>query len=82
MPPHTPPGQTTHRSITVDGEEVEFSGGFTDLHTTSYRNVHKGRGFGLEDVRASIELVNEIRTAPIQLNLGERHPDIRKVISS
>lgn len=80
LPPHTPAGQTTHRSITVEGEEIEFSGGFTDLHTASYQNVLDGNGYGLDVVRPSIELVNTIRTAPIELGRGEQHPDIAKVL--
>ena len=81
LPPHTPAGQTTHRSITVEGEEIEFSGGFTDLHTASYQNVLDGNGYGLNVVRPSIELVNSIRTAPIELGRGEQHPDIAKVLA-
>ncbi|MFC1462453.1 Gfo/Idh/MocA family protein [Verrucomicrobiota bacterium] len=54
-------GQTTYRSITIDGEEVEFSGGFTDLHTKVYENILAGGGFGIEDARPSIELVQRIR---------------------
>ena len=81
LPAHTPAGQTTHRSITVEGEEIEFSGGFTDLHTASYQNVLDGGGYGLDVVRPSIELVSHIRTAPIELNRGEQHPDIAKVIA-
>ena len=81
LPPHTPAGQTTHRSITVEGEEIEFSGGFTDLHTASYQNVLDGGGYGLDVVRPSIELVSHIRTAPIEPNRGEQHPDIAKVIA-
>ena len=80
LPPHTPAGQTTHRSITVEGEEIEFSGGFTDLHTASYQNVLDGNGYGLDVVRPSIELVHHIRTAPIELSRGEQHPDIKKVL--
>ena len=80
LPVHTPPGQTTHRSITVDGEEIEFSGGFTDLHTQSYEGVLDGRGYGLDAVRPSIELVSHIRTASLEPGRGERHPDIAKVI--
>jgi UDP-N-acetyl-2-amino-2-deoxyglucuronate dehydrogenase len=80
LPAHTPAGQTTHRSITVEGEEIEFSGGFTDLHTASYQNVLDGNGYGLDVVRPSIELVNHIRTAPIELGRGEQHPDIAKVL--
>ena len=82
LPFHTPEGQTTHRSITVDGEEIEFSGGFTDLHTTSYQSVLDGSGYGLDIVKPSIELVSHIRTAPIEPNKGEQHPDIAKVIES
>lgn len=54
-------GERTYRSMTVDGNEIEFSKGFTDLHTLSYQEVLKGRGFGLEDVRQSIEIVHKIR---------------------
>lgn len=54
-------GQTTHRSIAIDGEEVEFSGGFTDLHTKVYEDILAGGGFGIEDARPSIELVHRVR---------------------
>lgn len=81
LPAHTPENQTTHRSITVDGEEIEFSGGFTDLHTASYKNILDGNGFGLDIVRTSIEVVSHIRNAPIEIGRGEQHPDIAKVIS-
>jgi UDP-N-acetyl-2-amino-2-deoxyglucuronate dehydrogenase len=57
-------GQPTFRSITIDGHEVEFSGGFTDLHTEVYRQVLEGKGFGLEDARPSITLAQAIRVAP------------------
>jgi UDP-N-acetyl-2-amino-2-deoxyglucuronate dehydrogenase len=67
-------GKRTFRSITVDGEEIEFSGGFTDLHTLSYQEILKGNGFGLENSRKSIETVYTIRNAtPIGLK-GEYHP--------
>jgi len=66
--------KTTFRSITVDGEQIEFSGGFTDLHTLSYQEILAGKGFGLEDSRRSIETVYTIRNAtPIGLK-GEYHP--------
>nr|WP_319947313.1 Gfo/Idh/MocA family oxidoreductase [uncultured Shimia sp.] len=81
LPAHTPAGQTTHRSITVEGEEIEFSGGFTDLHTLSYQDVLAGNGFGLDVVRPSIEIVSNIRNAEIRLDKGEQHPDIQKVIA-
>lgn len=63
LPAGRPEGQTTYRSITVDGDEVEFSGGFRDLHTRVYEETLAGRGFGIEDARASIDLVHRIRTA-------------------
>ena len=67
-------GQTTFRSITVDKEEVEFSNGFTDLHTESYKQIIAGNGFGIEDARTSIEIVHEIRKQnPVGL-IGEYHP--------
>lgn len=71
--------KTTYRSITLDGEEVEFSEGFTDLHTRSYQEILAGRGYGLEDVRFCVEVVSEFRTLPIVAN-GERHPFIDKYL--
>jgi len=68
-------GQTTFRSITIDGREVEFSGGFTDLHTKVYEETLNGRGFGIEHARPSIELVHELRQAPVTAK-GEKHPII------
>lgn len=56
-------GQRTFRSIRLEGEEIEFSEGFTDLHTKSYHEILKGNGFGLADARPSIELVHAIRNA-------------------
>ena len=58
-------GKPAFRSITVDGQELEFSAGFTDLHTSIYKDVLDGRGFGLSDVRPSIDLVHAIRTAKV-----------------
>lgn len=58
-------GQRTYRSITVEGEEIEFSGGFTELHTKSYQDILDGKGFGLEDARQSIEIVHQIRNAEL-----------------
>ena len=62
--------KTTFRSITVDGEEVEFSEGFTDLHTRSYEEIIAGRGFGIDEVRPSIDIVSTFRTAPIVRSNG------------
>ena len=66
--------KTTYRSITLDGEELEFSEGFTDLHTQSYREILGGRGFTLNDVRPSIELVSAFRSNPVDMKAGEQHP--------
>ena len=55
-------GATTHRVIAIDGEPLEFSEGFADLHTEIYRRTVRGEGFGIEDARASIELVSRIRS--------------------
>jgi UDP-N-acetyl-2-amino-2-deoxyglucuronate dehydrogenase len=60
-----PGAKTTHRSITVDGKELEFTEGFNDLHTRVYERSLNGEGFGIADARPSIELVYRIRTAPI-----------------
>jgi UDP-N-acetyl-2-amino-2-deoxyglucuronate dehydrogenase len=67
-------GQTTYRSVTIDGTEFEFSDGFTDLHTASYREIVAGRGFGVDEVRPSIEIVSGLRKAPAEWGRGERHP--------
>jgi UDP-N-acetyl-2-amino-2-deoxyglucuronate dehydrogenase len=72
--------QSTFRSIIVDGEEFEFSGGFKDLHTVSYEHILAGKGFGLDEAYASIETVSEIRKmSPVSLT-GDYHPFIRKVL--
>ncbi|GAB1407328.1 Gfo/Idh/MocA family oxidoreductase [Thermomonas brevis] len=67
-------GQRTYRSITVDGEEIEFSGGFTDLHVRSYEEILAGRGFGLEENRTAIETVAAIRGATPAALTGDYHP--------
>ena len=66
-------GKRTFRSITSNGENVEFSDGFTDLHTKSYQEILAGRGFGLEENRVAIETVAGIRTSEV-VNTGEIHP--------
>jgi UDP-N-acetyl-2-amino-2-deoxyglucuronate dehydrogenase len=67
-------GRTTHRSITVDGSEIEFTEGFTDLHTRVYENILNGEGFGIDDARASIETVYSIRMAKLTENSDCPHP--------
>ncbi len=71
-------GQTTWRSLKLDGHEFEFSDGFTDLHTESYREILAGRGFGIEDVRPSVEIVSMLRSTPVEWMRGERHPLLRE----
>lgn len=71
-------GQRTYRSITVDGEEIEFSGGFTDLHNRSYEEILAGRGFGLEENRTAITTVSAIRNAVIAPLSGDYHPFLAK----
>ncbi|SEG56661.1 UDP-N-acetyl-2-amino-2-deoxyglucuronate dehydrogenase [Halopseudomonas aestusnigri] len=71
-------GQRTFRSITVDQQEIEFSSGFTDLHTRSYEEIIAGRGFGLEENRVAIETVSNIRNATLQSG-GDQHPFVLKV---
>lgn len=70
-------GQRTYRSITVDGEEIEFSGGFTDLHTRSYEEILAGRGFGLAENRVAIETVSYIRNSRSIGPTGDYHPFLK-----
>jgi len=71
-------GQAAFRSITVDGEEVEFSGGFTDLHARVYEQILAGGGYGIEDARPSITLVNDIRHADVVTAGAGAHPILAK----
>lgn len=67
-------GLRTFRSITVNDKEIEFSGGFNELHTDSYRNIIDGKGFGIEDARKAIEIAYQIRNSePIGIQ-GNSHP--------
>ncbi len=75
-------GQRTYRSITVDGKEIEFSKGFTDLHTLSYQGVLDGNGFGLEEARPSIEAVHHIRNADVVMQKGYLHPFMNNGIAN
>lgn len=84
---HLPPqalaaGKRTYRSILIDGEELEFSEGFTDLHTVTYREILAGNGYGLEAARTAIETVFEIRQArPVGLK-GDYHPFCTRMLGS
>lgn len=72
--------KTTYRSILIDGEEVEFSDGFTDLHTVSYKKILSNEGYGLADARPCIETVNYIRNAvPQRGTAGEEHPYVAEL---
>lgn len=82
IPDNADESQRTFRSITLDGEEIEFSGGFTDLHTRVYEETLNGKGFGIEDARPSIELVHKLRTMKLtQEPTGQLHPSIKKQLS-
>ncbi|RJP46188.1 MAG: gfo/Idh/MocA family oxidoreductase [Desulfobacteraceae bacterium] len=72
--------QRTYRSITVDGREIEFSGGFTDLHTRSYEEILAGNGFGLEENRVAVQTVADIRNAVPKGLAGDYHPFLKHII--
>lgn len=72
-------GQRTYRSITLAGKEIEFSEGFADLHTESYRDILSGGGFGLEDARSAVEAAYRIRHAQESPLTGDFHPFCRLV---
>lgn len=73
--------KSTYRNIDISGEQLEFSEGFTDLHTASYREILAGRGYGLADARHCIETVNVIRTAkPVAGIAGEEHPYVARLL--
>jgi UDP-N-acetyl-2-amino-2-deoxyglucuronate dehydrogenase len=71
--------RSTFRSIAVDGGEVEFSGGFTDLHTLSYKEVLAGNGFDLEKARDSMTLVHRLRhSTPVDETGDRQHPFVKR----
>lgn len=71
-------GQRTFRTISINGEELEFSSGFTELHTESYKKILKGKGFGIGDARTSIEIVHHIRNSRIESKF-DKHPLLSKM---
>lgn len=78
LPPTAKQAQkTTFRSITIDGNEIEFSEGFTDLHTEVYRKTLSGLGFGIADARPSVELTYRIRQADASGINDMAHPFLR-----
>jgi UDP-N-acetyl-2-amino-2-deoxyglucuronate dehydrogenase len=74
LPAGTGAQRSTHRSIKMDGKEVEFSEGFTDLHTLVYERTLRGEGFTIADARPSIELVHRLRTMPLDGETKAVHP--------
>lgn len=74
-------GQRTFRSIKIEGDELEFSEGFTDLHTRIYDQILKGNGFGLEDCRKAIEIVHRIRNSETFGLKGDYHPMAKHPLS-
>jgi UDP-N-acetyl-2-amino-2-deoxyglucuronate dehydrogenase len=74
-----PESRSSFRSITVDGTEIEFSDGFTDLHTRVYERTLAGKGFGIRDARPSIELAHRLRATA--LSPGARTSDVHPYLS-
>jgi UDP-N-acetyl-2-amino-2-deoxyglucuronate dehydrogenase len=72
--------RTTYRNIDISGEQLEFSEGFTDLHTISYQEILAGRGYGLDAARHAVETVNFIRTASLSVATCDAHPYLRRLI--
>jgi UDP-N-acetyl-2-amino-2-deoxyglucuronate dehydrogenase len=70
-------GKRTFRSITVDGEEIEFSEGFTELHTETYKEILAGHGFGIEEARQSVETAYTIRNIKPSGLKGDYHPFLK-----
>jgi UDP-N-acetyl-2-amino-2-deoxyglucuronate dehydrogenase len=75
-------GARTYRSIMIEDEEFEFSGGFTELHTKSYQHILDGHGFRIGEARKAIEIVHDIRhKTPVGLK-GDYHPFARLPLSN
>jgi UDP-N-acetyl-2-amino-2-deoxyglucuronate dehydrogenase len=72
-------GQRTYRSMSVDGEEIEFSEGFADLHTLTYKEILAGRGFGLKEARQSVQIAYTIRNSQAVGLQGDYHPTLKKI---
>ena len=75
-------GQRTYRSILINGDELEFSDGFNELHTKSYQEILNGNGFGIEECRKSIEIAHEIRNLDTVKLAGDYHPFAKKGLVS
>ena len=80
LPPSaTEKGQRTYRTIIIDGSEIEYSDGFTDLHTLTYKDILSGGGFGLKDARQSVEIAYTIRNSKNAVIAGDYHPFLKKL---
>ncbi|MBQ0935599.1 Gfo/Idh/MocA family protein [Ideonella paludis] len=77
LPPHVQGKKTTFRSIDISGEQLEFSEGFTELHTVSYREILQGRGYGLADARHCVETVEALRQMGLTAPGADAHPFVR-----
>ena len=75
-------GQRTYRSISIEGEDLEFSDGFTELHTKSYSEILNGNGFGIDECRKSVEIAHEIRNSETVKLTGDYHPYAKKSLSN
>ncbi|TCN62212.1 Gfo/Idh/MocA family protein [Acetobacteroides hydrogenigenes] len=75
-------GKRTYRSMTIEGSEFEFSDGFTELHTETYKDILSGNGFGLKEARTAIEIVHDIRHAEPQGLKGDYHPFAKLELAS
>ena len=73
-------GIRTHRSLVINGKELEFSDGFTDLHTRIYEDILSGGGFGLEENRVAIQTVCDIRNLNGIGLSGDYHPHLKSII--
>jgi UDP-N-acetyl-2-amino-2-deoxyglucuronate dehydrogenase len=70
-------GEPAFRSLTMNGEELEFSSGFTELHNEVYRDILNGGGYGLSEARPAVELVHTLRGAPITARPSLAHPALK-----
>jgi len=75
-------GAGSYRSIRLDGQEVEFTDGFTNLHDETYRAILDGRGFGIDDARPSIEMTHHVRSLPEKANPARQHPWVNAGVSA
>ncbi len=72
-------GKSAYRSITLDGSELEFSGGFTDLHNRVYQSILGGQGYGVRDAKPSIEFVHSLKKVDVAYKSSNAHPSVKKL---